>query len=355
MKKVSNLLQPPIIDILQESLEAIEILPSSGMEETEGYGSLPVRDLTAGWEVPFDIYLKVKKKGEMQPQIVKGCARGEIFREEWCQKLLQLQIPWVYVSLADMDRVLQYLHHNLELWLADENRSEMEKGLRVCDATHLWVLNFFASEKGRTGEQIKLAQEFLGSLFEVIKRDHYNLLYLKEIRRHSFHLYHHCLNVCLIGMAFTSYLKWDLVDIQEFGLGALIHDIGLIHTPRAILEKQGLLTPAEMAQVKRHPLEGYLMMRDLDNPRQEILKMVLQHHENGDGSGYPGGLTIKAIYPWARILRILDSYEAMTAKRPWRPAMEPKEALWIMRTDWEKSKLFDKDYLTSFVRFLAGG
>jgi HD-GYP domain-containing protein (c-di-GMP phosphodiesterase class II) len=45
----------------------------------------------------------------------------------------------------------------------------------------------------------------------------------------------------------------------------------------------------------------------------------------------------------------------MTAARPWRPAMEPKEALWIMRSDWEKSKLFDQNYLSAFVRFLAGG
>ena len=45
----------------------------------------------------------------------------------------------------------------------------------------------------------------------------------------------------------------------------------------------------------------------------------------------------------------------MTAPRPWRPAMEPKEALWIMRTDWEKTKLFDQNFLTGFVKFLAGG
>ena len=352
---MNTLLQPPMIDILQQSIEASEILVTPGMEEVEGYGPLPVRDLTAGWEVPFDVYLKVKKKGEMEPQFVKGCGRGEVFQEEWYQKLLELQIPCVYVSLEEMDRVLQYLHHNLELLLADETQTEMEKSLRVCDATQMWTLNFFTSEKGRTGEHVKLALEFLDSLFAVIKSDRYNIFYLMEIRRHSYRLYNHCLNVSLLGMGFTSYLEWDREDIQGFGFGALIHDIGMIHTPRAVLEKQGPLTAEEMAGVKRHPLDGYRMMQDLANLRRGALQMVLQHHENGDGSGYSSGLKITAIHPWARILRILDSYEAMTAKRPWRPAMEPKEALWIMRTDWEKSKLFDQNYLTSFVRFLAGG
>lgn len=82
--------------------------------------------------------------------------------------------------------------------------------------------------------------------------------------------------------------------------------------------------------------------------------MVLQHHENGDGSGYPKRLKAPNIHAWARILRILDSYEAMTAERPWRPALEPKEALWIMFEDWKKSRLFDQNYLMSFIKFLAG-
>ncbi len=344
-----------MLDILQQSLEAKEIIIIPGREETEGYGALPVRDLAAGWEIPFDVYIKIKKKGETKPRFIRSCARGEVFPEEWHQKLLQLRIPCVYVSLEEMDRVLQYLHHNLEMVLADETLTEKAKSLRVCDATHMWIHNFFANEKQRAGQQVKLALKFLDALFEVIKRDHYHIYYLMEIRRHSYRLYTHCLHVSLLGLAFTRFLNWDGEEILEFGLGALIHDIGLIHTPRLILEKQGLLAPEEMALVKRHPLDGYLMMQELASLRREALQMVLQHHENGDGSGYCSGLKINAIHPWARILRILDSYEAMTAQRPWRPAMEPKEALWIMRTDWEKSKLFDHHYLTSFIRFLAGG
>ncbi len=343
-----------MLDILQQSLEAREIIIIPGREEAEGYGALPVRDLAAGWEVPFDVYLKVKKNGAEEPLLVKSCARGEVFQEEWYQKLLQLGIPCVYVSLDEMDRVLQYLHHNLEMVLADDSQSEMAKSLRVCDATQMWILNFFTSEKRRTGAQVDLALKFLDSLLEVIKSDHYNILYLMEIRRHSYFLYNHCLNVSLLGIAFTGFLGWEREDIQEFGFGALIHDLGLIHTPRPILEKQGPLTPEEMALIKRHPLDGYRMMQDLVNQRRETLQMVMQHHENGDGSGYCSGLKINAIHPWGRLLRILDSYEAMTAKRPWRPPMEPKEALWILRSGWEKSRLFDHNYLTAFIKFLAG-
>src|SRR4030042_124756 len=340
-------------EIFQQPLDISQIIAAPGFEEVEGYAPLPLRNLTAGWDVPFDVYLKIKKKEKVKPQFVKCCERGEVFQEDWYEKLLKMQIPCVYVSLEEVERVMQYLHHNLELTLVDDTQTDLEKGLRVCDATYMWTLNFFSTEEARTGEQVKLGLQFLDTLFEVIRGDRQNILYLMEIRQHSFRLYTHCLNVCLLGLAFTSYLGWNLEKIRGFGLGSLIHDIGLIRTPQAILEKKGTLTEEEMSKGKRPPLAGFRRVQAFVHLRWEALQMVLQHHENGDGSGYPEGLKTTAIHPWARVLRILDSYEAMTAERPWRPAMETKEALWIMRNEWEKSKLFDQNYMKTFIKFLA--
>jgi HD-GYP domain-containing protein (c-di-GMP phosphodiesterase class II) len=341
-------------DIFQKQLTTGEVLISETMAGPEGYGPLPLRNLAVGWDIPFDLYLKVKEKGDAVPRLVKCCDRGEIFREDWHQKLADLNIPCVYIALTEVERVLQYLHHNLETALGDDSKTELEKGLLVCDATHMWTLNFFNSEEARTGKQINLAIKFLDTLFEMIRTDRQNLLYLMEIRRHSFRLYTHCLNVCLLGLAFTDYLGWSPDKVQGFGLGALLHDIGLIRMPRIVLEKRDKLTPEEMVKVKRHPQDGFQMVQVFIQLRWEALQMVLQHHENGDGSGYPDGLKMTGIHPWARILRVLDSYEAMTAERPWRSAMLPTEALWNMRHEWEKSKLFDQNYLKTFIKFLAG-
>ena len=342
-----------MIDISQQALDVSQIVIAPGFEEAEGYASLPLRDLTAGGEVPFDVFLKIKKKGGRKPRFIKCCDRGAVFQEDWYEKLQQLHIPCVYLSLQEIDRVLQYLQQNLEMLLEDSKQTGLEKGLRVCDATHMWTLSFFNSEETRTGEQVTVGLKFLDTLFEVIRGDRYKLLYLMEIRHHSFQLYTHCLNVCLLGLAFTSHLGWEWESIRVFGLGTLIHDIGLTNTPRSILEKKGALTEEEMSLVKRHPLDGFHMLQDFVLLHWDALKMVSQHHENCDGSGYPEGLKIDDMHHWARILRILDSYEAMTAERPWRHAMEPKEALWIMRKEWENNKLFDKNYLKTFIKFLA--
>jgi HD-GYP domain-containing protein (c-di-GMP phosphodiesterase class II) len=343
-------------DILQQSLGAGEVLNNPGQDGEEGFLPLAVRNMTVGREVSFDVHLKLNKQEGTEPQFVKCVTRGGIFQKELYQKLIRLQILNIYVSLKETTRVMQYLQHHLKLVLGSNTQSGLEKGMQLCDATQMWALNFFNHEKARSSEEIKLAQQFLEPLLAVIKGERQNLMHLMRIKRHKgFRLYSHCLNVCLLGMAYTSYLGWSQEKILGFGLGALLHDIGLTRTPQVILNKQEKLTAEEMSQVKRHPLDGYRMMQAFVHLRVDALQMVLQHHENGDGSGYPQGLKLQALHSWARILRILDSYEAMTAARPWRPAMEPKEALWTMRSDWEKSKLFDHGFLKSFVRFLAGG
>ena len=349
-----NPLISPIFDISQPALDASEILITPGQEEADGYGPLPLRNLTVLRVVPFNVYLKIKKKGKMAPQFVKCCVQGEVFQPDWYQKLTQLQIPCVYVSMEEAKQVLKYLHQNLKLLREKDTSSESEKGLRVSDAMHIWALYFFNFEEGRTGEQFNLALQFLDTLFQMIESDRVNILNLLRSKRHpSFRLYNHCLNVCLLGLAYANYLGWSREKVLGFGLGALIHDIGLVRTPRDILEKEGPLTPEEMSAVKRHPIDGFRMIQIFANLRWEALQMVLQHHENGDGSGYPKGSKITAIHSWARILRILDSYEAMTARRPWREAMEPKDALWTMHSDWKKSNLFDPNYLMAFIKFLA--
>ena len=123
--------------------------------------------------------------------------------------------------------------------------------------------------------------------------------------------------------------------------------------PRQVIAKPARLSEAEMDVVKRHPVVGYNMLKNYAAIRWEVLSMVRQHHEHGDGSGYPEGLSLKNIHPWARIIRILDSYEALTTERSWRPAFDPKEALWVMRTEWENSQFYDQGYLKLFIRFLA--
>ncbi|MCI0527148.1 MAG: HD-GYP domain-containing protein, partial [Nitrospira sp.] len=99
--------------------------------------------------------------------------------------------------------------------------------------------------------------------------------------------------------------------------GAMLHDIGKIGVPDAILKKAAKLTPEEMQVMKRHPEFGYLMLKNINFP-EEITLILLQHHERYDGAGYPARLKGKDIFVGARIFTLVDAYDAIRSDRPYR-------------------------------------
>ena len=341
-------------DIFQKQMRSSAVVASVMSGEAEKYAPLPLGSVKVEEAVPFDLYLKMKDKGSDKAKIVRCCASGGIFQKEWHDKLKKLQIQWLYYSLTDVDQTFEYLQKNLEGRLKFENLSQEEKAKGVYDLTQVWIMRFFTAEKSRTGEQITLALSLVDDLLETVKESSYNSLLLLEIKKQNFFVYTHSVNCCLLGLAFANYLGWKADKARSFGLGALIHDLGYSRLPRELLEKKEGPTDDDMSKIQRHPIEGFRMLQSFAHLPWEALQMVLRHHENGDGSGYPEGLKLTAIPTWARIMRIIDSYEEMTSERPWQRPISPKEALWNMRQQWEERKIYDHQFLLAFISFLAG-
>lgn len=109
-------------------------------------------------------------------------------------------------------------------------------------------------------------------------------------------------------------------QIKGLSLGATIHDAGKIHIPGEILNRPGILSDHEFGMIKEHPQVGYDIIKDIKFP-WPIADMVLNHHERVDGSGYPNGINGSYISIEARILAIADVVEAISAHRPYRPAL----------------------------------
>jgi putative nucleotidyltransferase with HDIG domain len=109
-------------------------------------------------------------------------------------------------------------------------------------------------------------------------------------------------------------------DLERLRVGALLHDIGKIGIPDAVLLKDGRLTDDEFATIKKHPEIGVRILERI-GPFSEFLGAVGLHHENHDGSGYPHGLRGEEIPLDARIVHVADAYDAMTSNRPYRQRM----------------------------------
>lgn len=124
-------------------------------------------------------------------------------------------------------------------------------------------------------------------------------------------------------------LDLDEETIEQLRLAGLLHDIGKIGLPEAILQAPRELTDVEFDSVKRHPEFGHSLLQDLDV--EPIDEWVLRHHEHWDGSGYPGGLSGEDIPLGARIVHVADAFEAITASRPYSPALSETAALGELR------------------------
>jgi HD-GYP domain-containing protein (c-di-GMP phosphodiesterase class II) len=109
-------------------------------------------------------------------------------------------------------------------------------------------------------------------------------------------------------------------------LAGLIHDIGKISVPVEILNKPGRISETEFNIIKIHPQAGYTLLKEIEFP-WPVARIVLQHHERVDGSGYPQGLKDGQIMLEAKILAVADVVEAMASHRPYRPALGIEAAL----------------------------
>jgi HD-GYP domain-containing protein (c-di-GMP phosphodiesterase class II) len=115
-------------------------------------------------------------------------------------------------------------------------------------------------------------------------------------------------------------------DVETIRIAGLVHDVGKIGVPEAVLCKQGRLTDPEFDAIKRHPQIGYGILQDI-RPLKGVLPGVLHHHERWDGKGYPSGLSGESIPLQARIIAIADTFDAMSSTRSYRPAMPRDKVL----------------------------
>ncbi len=139
-------------------------------------------------------------------------------------------------------------------------------------------------------------------------------------------------------------------EIQAIKAASLLHDVGKIAIPEHILNKPGRLTPSEFQIMKRHAPIGADMLTGIGFP-YPVVPIVRHHHEHWDGSGYPDGLAGDAIPIGARILAVVDCFDALTSDRPYRPRLDDRDALQIL-TD-RRGTMYDPTVVDAFFKLHA--
>ncbi|WP_343730527.1 HD-GYP domain-containing protein [Duganella sp.] len=205
-------------------------------------------------------------------------------------------------------------------------------------------------QDARLGKAIELdqVQPVVQNITESILRNPGALVGLLRIKNKDDYTFLHSVSVCTLLVAFCRSRNLPADITHQAGLGGLLHDTGKALVPDQILNKPGPLTDEEFAIIKKHPEDGYKILKQSPEIGPIPLDITLHHHERRDGSGYPGKQANDGISELAQMAAIVDVYDAITADRCYHKGMSAAAALRKIH-EWSKFH-FNPQYTQEFMR-----
>jgi HD-GYP domain-containing protein (c-di-GMP phosphodiesterase class II) len=166
------------------------------------------------------------------------------------------------------------------------------------------------------------------------------------------YLYSHSLNVAILAGGIGMTLEYNEQQLLNLCVSSLLHDLGLLKIPEKIIKKPGKLTKDEFALIQKHCSYGLDLLDNISDIPESIKEVVYQHHERIDGSGYPEGKKGSEISESAKIIAMIEVYEAMTHPRPYRgEKIIPYDG--VREVVQEAKKSFEPRLVKKFLRFIT--
>jgi HD-GYP domain-containing protein (c-di-GMP phosphodiesterase class II) len=162
----------------------------------------------------------------------------------------------------------------------------------------------------------------------------------------------HSERVSSLAQVVARRLGWKSSRLAALRVGALLHDVGKLNLDEVVLRKKGPLDEREYGEIKRHPLAGARLIRGVEALRP-ALPYILFHHERWDGRGYPTGRSREQIPTGARIVAVVDAFDAMISGRPYRPPLSIQAAITEVRRG--AGTQFDPGVVTAFLEAWSAG
>ena len=198
---------------------------------------------------------------------------------------------------------------------------------------------------------LPMALQTVEGLADAVTQNRTALVALTAMRNYDNYTFTHMVNVSILTMGQAQALGIEGRLLREFGLSALMHDIGKVRTPKEILNKPDRLTEKEFTVMRRHPVDGAEILRR--TPEMPILAPVVafEHHLRIDGTGYPAGVSRPNLNLGTMICSIADVYDAMRSQRAYQQAFPSERVLQVLRKD--DGSQFDRYLVRRFVQLLG--
>lgn len=281
------------------------------------------------------------------------CSETVQFSEEHRQRLLERGVKFVYLRMADQSQYRRQTEENLTATAADPAVAIAEKSAIVYE-TSVELVNELLSEPEMLVNSPRLEQVSRAITTLVINNPS-AFTHLFAASHHDFYTATHMVNVgtWMVPLAYElGYRDPEMLNLVC--QAGLLHDMGKTTIPEEILNKRGKLTEDDWAMIKGHPEAGYRYLMQYESVNPIVLRVTREHHERMDGSGYPQGLRSKDIHPISRICAVVDSFDAMTAFRPFKErTLSVPDALAIIQA--ETPRCYDEDVVAAWLRILQRG
>lgn len=262
--------------------------------------------------------------------------KGETLSEQFIARLRRLNIEGVYID----DGKTPPAPNSIQL--------EPEQTKKAVDTVQT-LFNDIAAIGG-SGEipNFQAVSSIVGGFAQTVGSKQNLLLNISKIKSYDDYTYHHSVSVSVMSMAVGMYMQLPKLMLHRLGLTSILHDIGKVMVPLEILNKPSRLTQSEMASMREHAILGAQYLNKSDTMEEDIIRGVLEHHERVDGCGYPKNLRRKDISAFARIISVVDVYDALTSFRPYRSPMPPGEAAEYLMSNADLA--FDMDIVKIFMK-----
>ncbi len=213
-----------------------------------------------------------------------------------------------------------------------------------------YILDTLATGGSVDGKEIRrIVDNFVG----IFITDRNILLNISGIKHTTEdYIYHHSLNVCLLSINIAASSGYNENQVVEIGMGALLHDIGMLLIPTEIRTKQGRLTQEEWFEIQKHPVLGLHVLEKVSRLPEAIPYVAYQVHERENSTGYPKRRNSLLIHRFAKLAQVADIFEAITSPRSHRPPSIPHEGA-VRLIKMSKAGMIPGEFVKAFLEYVS--
>ena len=312
------------------------------MEKKENYLPILIESLIFGKNSDYPLYIK---SGE---NYVLYRAKALIFSQSDALRLKNNGVDHLYIKGEDKEKYDDDIMGHMESIVNSKDLGFEEKAVKIYIYSKVYAEYLITT--GNLKDNQKNIKKTIETTIDYLLISEFAFTNLLNLSDYDYNEVSHGINVSIYAMSLANRLGFaNKISLFEIGLSGLIHDIGKLKIPKALLSKRDL-GGIELNEIQKHPIysKDIALQNDMEN--NDVVNGILEHHEASNGSGYPFGKTEEDISTYGKILIIANKFDSLTRNRPYRIRLSMQDALNQMNLN---SHLYNNAFLREFTLLMS--